>query len=75
MANSIIHSIIYLYAKAGHTGGNEHTKRIQDIKIAGEPSTLETEENILLKNMGNKSKLYTAIALCTPMVFFYTYIC
>lgn len=38
-------------------------KRIQDIKIAREPST---EENIILKNTyRKKSKLYIAIALCS----------
>lgn len=59
MANSLP-LFIFLYAKDGYMGGNEHiqslqpVKKTQDIKTAGEPSTLETEENILLKNIYRK---------------------
>ena len=58
MANSLL-LLIFLYAKDICTEGNENrqnlqsVKGIQDIKIA-ELNIIETEENILLKNVYRK---------------------
>ena len=59
MANSFL-LLIFLYAKDICIEGNESrqnlqsVKGIQDIKIAGELNIIETEENVLLKNVYRK---------------------
>ena len=69
------YSIIYLSLCKGRcAGGNEHTEFAtceKNSRRKNGRSTSEAGENIRLKDIGNKSQLHTAIALCSP---WYSYI-